>query len=542
MSWFEKSFVWMIALFVILAVTMRWAGIDSDVITFLAGNRPDTSPLEPTFGTLPFPSASPVEPAAPPVGDLSQLFQAFLLYLEVVMAVAFGIIVFLQWRESQRQSAQQEAFTNYVTSSSEFMDNASGLLSSMQAFMDMQERNQAKTSAMESQLQERIDKTKSDEAIVEKELSDNIKTIDGWAQLFNRNFHRHQRDSYTRLKAEFEDWSARAATFGLQPHQLCPEYSLIAGIYKEKIRSLFLVAIKSYIKAKDLADPEDESRPRSVAHVQAAIRRNLGLCYHFVGEYDKANELFLDAASEYPLARDLYVRLSLQTQLLKARAQFKKNEITEIAFIEEVKRLKVEFQELERVEFEQITSLPLEKTEHRAWLAYWYVSLLMHGTEPDDFAIAERLLGNGRLAENWSIINSLKIGFATKVANSTDIDAVQRYFQNPANLTTFQNPDKVKLFANPEKVKQYIVDCRVELRLETNHSERITLMMRMLRFLAFLKNREKWEDLRDDLRGELALFRQSGEKGVLIFSVISDCYCLPDQIEKELDDPRLMVA
>lgn len=470
-----------------LALVARWAGVTDYLSVPVAGIAEVTG------------DAPPIEPDAVAINAVSTLFGSFLHFLEVIMAISFGVIVYLQWRDTRRQDEMQTSFLQYVEGVTDSVQNSSNLISTMRDMMAIQTSSHEETIRINKQIEDQ-----------ERERNSYRDVINNWAREFNRRFSRHQRESYGRLERQYDLHRRDAATHSITSDNLCPEFSLLGGIFYEKVETQFAEAKLHYEKALNLALPnEGESEQKVNPALVAAIRRNYGSCLHYLACYDEAQEQFDKAVSEFPEGSDLNRRLSLQTQLQKARTRHANNEIDDTQFANLLTEICAGFSDLEaNIKPERPTWAPVDIVEHRTWLAYWHVSALLDLKTPEAAQEATNVLANGRLRGTWSIINAIRIGHAEMTGGQVDSKTVHKYIE----------------------------DCRVELAQQENLSDRITLCMRLMRFHSHIGDTDGVKYWKVHARGELEKLRGTGERGVHVFSVVSNSFIAPDDIERELEE------
>ena len=155
----------------------------------------------------------------------SDLFNSFLLWLQVIIAITFGFIAYLQWRDSQRHAKQQEHFSNYVESSTDFMSNSASLIDSMDKFMKFDTQTREKVATFE--------KTTKDK---EEKIQEAKERLNLWANEFFKHRHRHEQDLSEALRSAFPSKESERLRLSLDLNQLNYEYQLIAGQYLKKLK------------------------------------------------------------------------------------------------------------------------------------------------------------------------------------------------------------------------------------------------------------------------------------------------------------------
>ena len=234
---------------------------------------------------------------------ITSIFEQFILWLQVIVAVTFGFIAYLQWRDSQRQSRQQQTFTSYVESSTDFMSNSSELIGTMNSIMSLNKKIEDRLRSFEAKEEQKIAQTR---AVQDK--------LDDWGiQFFNSN-HRHQNNFNSLLKHQIPPQEAIRQTAGIEIKHLSCQYQLNLGQFAEKVESKIVDAISAYSAVLEL-NLSKNALPR----ISEAAYKNRGLAKHYIGDFDGAIEDFTQGSMLNQEAQQSNHLFITNARLFKAR-------------------------------------------------------------------------------------------------------------------------------------------------------------------------------------------------------------------------------
>ena len=442
-----------------------------------------------------------------------QLFENFLLWLQVIMAVTFGVIAYLQWRDAQRYAKQQEIFTNYETrqqelfgsyvdSSTRFMGNSADLINSLKTVFDFQKEVKDDLLEFKTFIQKR-----------EEEVQDMRNSINEWARGFVAHWHRHQSRFAERLKDEFLKNKNNADRLGIDMKTLSADYIFIAGQYAERIATKATDAIDRYSEALRMYDGQTVHSKA----MQAAVYRNRGLAYLYTNRLQQAVSDFESASNVYGDGRDLNSRFRLTAELLRLRQlRFEGHEygMDEDSWA----KLKERFHLLLSKEYSAVDCKPMDIDEYLSQVRVWYAGMLLFDFNCLDYEdeIKELLFdvpheeGNHQL--DWMRFRaSLTFGLSH--------------------------------YHSRQVLRSNISICSRALSRIVNNSERINLYIKKSVYQAYSDNKDMFSDSLAEAAGLLDVELAARDQDTLfVYSVFEERYVSLERLKDKLENVDIGVV
>ena len=425
------------------------------------------------------------------IDDITNLMESFFLWLQVVMAVTFGVIAYLQWRDAQRQATQQETFTSYVESSTDFMSNASEMIDAMTRAIEFNDKIKKEVEDLQ---QEKAART--EEKAQQRRAEQDVKSkINQRVLEFVGREHRNEAQFSTRLRKEMEELEElrKDAKNIIRREELSNEFNLLYGQYCERVLTKIDEAIQVYTLCLD-----SKRLKNMTPAIKASFYRNRGLGYIYTNKFDEAISDLSKAANSYPQGEDLNLRLICTAKLISYRRN--QGHYT-------LKSILDEFEHLDTILTTRVRCRPIHSTTFFSELRRWYASALMFDNiEIPNIEKARELL-------EWS-----------QHDESHHLDWLKFRLKLIEGSPTDQNV-----------LKDYHNTCVQEASVTTSMPDQITLRMKNLVYSIFGADTD-YEKLFAELRGSIQhQYDKEDNTVLLVYSLLEETYVPLKQLKEQLD-------